>query len=175
MEIPPLTQAIPGCLKRWVDSRRDPARATVGKGVYSQVGEGLSPLMHSHTLIGGQSCPREIPPTRQSCKKGATGKKEKNQGLCLFCPNLWKQSPSVSNRTCLTRGLDSQPKNGQIVIMLYAFQDILAKYLNSHLPVIVETNPVRFYQSGKLDIPMYKYRYYCSEVSVHIKARLSWL
>ena len=26
--------------------------------------------------------------------------------------------------------------------MLYAFQDILAKYLNSHLPVIVETNPV---------------------------------
>ena len=69
MEIPPLTQAIPGCLKRWVDSRRDPARATVGKGVYSQVGEGLSPLMHSHTLIGGQSCPGEIPPTRQLCKK----------------------------------------------------------------------------------------------------------
>ena len=32
-------------------------------------------------------------------------------------------------------------KNGQIVIMLYAFQDILAKYLNSHLPVIVKTNP----------------------------------
>ena len=42
-------------------------------------------------------------------------------------------------------------KNGQIVIMLYAFQDILAKYLNSHLPVIVETT-IR--QSGKLDIPL---------------------
>ena len=48
----------------------------------------------------------------------------------------------MSNRTYLTLGFDSQPKNGQIVIMLYAFQDILAKYLNSHLPVIVETNPV---------------------------------
>ena len=48
----------------------------------------------------------------------------------------------MSNRTYLTVGFDSQPKNGQIVIMLYAFQDILAKYLNSHLPVIVETNPV---------------------------------
>ena len=35
--------------------------------------------------------------------------------------------------------------------MLYAFQDILAKYLNSHLPVIVETT-IR--QSGKLDIPL---------------------
>ena len=48
----------------------------------------------------------------------------------------------MSNRTYLTVGFDSQPKSGQIVIMLYAFQDILAKYLNSHLPVIVETNPV---------------------------------
>ena len=57
----------------------------------------------------------------------------------------------MSNRTWLTLGLDSQPKNGQIVIMLYAFQDILAKYLNSHLPVIVETT-IR--QSGKLDIPL---------------------
>ena len=61
----------------------------------------------------------------------------------------------MSNRTYLTLGFDSQPKNGQIVIMLYAFQDILAKYLNSHLPVIVETTPVRFDQkSGKLDIPL---------------------
>ena len=47
----------------------------------------------------------------------------------------------MSNRTYLTLGFDSQPKNGQIVIMLYAFQDILAKYLNSHLPVIVKTTP----------------------------------
>ena len=148
IEIPSLTQAIPGCLKRWVDSRRDPERrrwaVTDGWQRCLQLrGEGLSPLMHSHTLIGGQSCYFGLKRYHPlgSCVKREGREKGKNQGLCLFCPNLWKQSPSVSNRTCLTPGLDSQPKNGQIVIMLYAFQDILAKYLNSHLPVIVETTP----------------------------------
>ena len=74
----------------------------------------------------------------------------------------------MSNRTSLTLGFDRQPKNGQIVIMLYAFQDILAKYLNSHLPVIVETT-IR--QSGKLDIPSHS-KYHCSEVYINIK---TWL
>ena len=71
----------------------------------------------------------------------------------------------MSNRTSLTLGFDRQPKNGQIVIMLYAFQDILAKYLNSHLPVIVETT-IR--QSGKLGIPSH-IKYQCSEVYINIK------
>ena len=116
--------------------------ATVGKGVYSQLGHrgGLSPLMHSHTLIGGQSWHfgRQRYHPQGSCVKRGRVWETRNQGLCL----IWKKASFMSNRTYLTLGFDSQPKNGQIVIMFYAFQDILAKYLNSHLPVIVETNPV---------------------------------
>ena len=102
--------------------------------------------MQSHTLIGGAILlvwPGEIPPTRQLCKKREGLVQGKNQeAYVCFIPTFETRLPPMSNRTCLTLGLDRRQKNGQIVIMLYAFQDILAKYLNSHLPVIVETTPV---------------------------------
>ena len=144
IEIPNLlTQAIPGCLKRWVDSRKEQPVPGDGWRRCLQPREGLSPLMHSHTLIVGQSChfgPKQIPPTWLSSKKAEPD--ERNQSF-TFCPNIGKPTLPLLNAICLTLRFDrgAGAKNGQIVIMLYAFQDILAKYLNSHLPVIVKTTP----------------------------------
>ena len=95
IEIPNLlTQAIPGCLKRWVDSRKEQPVPGDGWRRCLQPREGLSPLMHSHTLIGGQSCYFGLKRYHPlgSCVKREGREKGKNQGLCLFCPNLWKQT-----------------------------------------------------------------------------------
>ena len=94
IEIPNLlTQAIPGCLKRWVDSRKEQPVPGDGWGRCLQPREGLSPLMHSHTLIVGQSChfgPKQIPPTWLSSKKAGLNQ-TKGTKVLRFVPILENQ------------------------------------------------------------------------------------
>ena len=94
IEIPNLlTQAIPGCLKRWVDSRKEQPVLGDGWRRCLQPREGLSPLMHSNTLIVGQSChfgPKQIPPTWLSSKKAGLNQ-TKGTKVLRFVPILENQ------------------------------------------------------------------------------------